>query len=98
MIHPVCSFSDWLGARKKQGLEVVAALNPESKPIREVLRETLSGSGNVRLLVGPEGDFSEQEYTQMKAEQMHFMSLGKIVLRVETATLFCLSAIKYELG
>ncbi len=96
VIHPVRQFTDWLGEREKQGVEIVAALDPQSQPIHEVMKGKLEGARSVRLLVGPEGDFSKSEYTAMKVEQMHFVSLGRIVLKVETATIFCLSAIKYE--
>jgi 16S rRNA (uracil1498-N3)-methyltransferase len=48
------------------------------------------------LLVGPEGDFSSEETTAALAAGFLPVSLGSIVLRVETATLFCLSALRYE--
>ena len=48
------------------------------------------------MLVGPEGDFSAEETTAALAAGFLPISLGSIVLRVETATLFCLSALRYE--
>ena len=48
------------------------------------------------LLVGPEGDFSAAETAAACAAGFLPVSLGAIVLRVETATLFCLSALRYQ--
>ena len=48
------------------------------------------------LLVGPEGDFSPQETAAALAAGFIPVSLGNIVLRVETASLFCISALRYE--
>jgi 16S rRNA (uracil1498-N3)-methyltransferase len=64
-------------------------------PLRETLRLN-PGSSAVTLLVGPEGDFSPGETTAALAAGFLPVSLGPIVLRVETATIFCLSALKYE--
>lgn len=74
---------------------IIASLAPGAKPLRDWLKE-LPPPAHVTLLIGPEGDFSAEE-TQA-AMQAGFLpaSLGSIVLRVETAALFCLSAIRYE--
>ena len=48
------------------------------------------------VLVGPEGDFSAEETTAALTAGFVPVSLGTIVLRVETASLFCLSALRYE--
>jgi 16S rRNA (uracil1498-N3)-methyltransferase len=48
------------------------------------------------ILVGPEGDFSPQETAAALAAGFIPVSLGNIVLRVETASLFCISALRYE--
>ena len=54
------------------------------------------GAAEVTLLIGPEGDFSPGESTAALAAGFLPISLGSIVLRVETATIFCLSALRYE--
>jgi 16S rRNA (uracil1498-N3)-methyltransferase len=50
------------------------------------------------MLVGPEGDFSEDETAAAIDAGFIPVSLGEIVLRVETAAFFCISALRYEFG
>jgi len=76
-------------------LKLIASLAPGAKPLREVLRAH-PGTTAATLLVGPEGDFTAEETTAALAAGFLPVSLGDIVLRVETATLFCLSALRYE--
>ena len=77
------------------GLKLIASLTPGARPLREVLRAA-PGTRRVTLLVGPEGDFSTAETGLALAAGFLPVSLGSIVLRVETAALFCLSALRYE--
>lgn len=77
------------------GLKLIASLAPGARPMRAALREH-PGTVQATLLVGPEGDFSAEETTAALAAGFLPVSLGSIVLRVETATLFCLSALRYE--
>ena len=76
-------------------LRLIASLAPGAKPIREVLRSH-PGITSATLLVGPEGDFTPAETSAALEAGFLPISLGDIVLRVETATLFCLSALRYE--
>ena len=77
------------------GLKLIASLAPGAHPLREVLRAH-PGTTSATLLVGPEGDFSAAEIQHALTAGFLPVSLGSIVLRVETATLFCLSALRYE--
>jgi 16S rRNA (uracil1498-N3)-methyltransferase len=76
-------------------LKIIASLAPGAKPLREVLHDH-PGTTTATLLVGPEGDFTAEETTAALAAGFLPVSLGNIVLRVETATLFCISALRYE--
>lgn len=89
-------FDRWLASRSEApGLKLIASLAPGALPLRETLRLN-PGTTAVTLLVGPEGDFSPGETTAALAAGFLPVSLGPIVLRVETATIFCLSALRYE--
>ena len=94
-IHPVQKFSDWIKGDNKVELNIVAALLPTSQPLAEVFK---GNPKSASFLIGPEGDFSDAEYQQIIAANYQPVSLGDIVLRVETATLYCLSVIKHELA
>ena len=90
------TFERWLGTQAAaSGLKLVASLVPGARPLREVL-DDFPGSTAVILLVGPEGDFATAETAAALAAGFLPVSLGVIVLRVETATLFCLSALRYQ--
>ena len=90
------AFDRWIATQADAaGLKLIASLAPGARPLRTVLREN-PATAAATLLVGPEGDFSAGETTAALAAGFLPISLGSIVLRVETATLFCLSALRYE--
>ncbi len=86
----------WLTSQASApGIKLIASLAPGALPMREVLH-AYPGTTAATLLIGPEGDFSTGETTAALAAGFLPISLGDIVLRVETATLYCLSALRYE--
>ncbi|MBP2099411.1 16S rRNA (uracil(1498)-N(3))-methyltransferase [Enterococcus rivorum] len=59
---------------------------------------TALGTGdNVLVIVGPEGGFSEAEITDFQNAGAILCGLGPRILRAETAPLYVLSAISYQL-
>ena len=65
------------------------------------LKEALGGLSpeleRVDLLVGPEGDFSVAETESAVAGVFQLVSFGPLTLRVETAAIYGLSVMGYEL-
>ena len=55
------------------------------------------GPESICIWIGPEGDFTEEEYDAIEAGGALPMTLGPNVLRVETAAIYCLSVVTYEL-
>jgi 16S rRNA (uracil1498-N3)-methyltransferase len=49
------------------------------------------------MLVGPEGDFTPAELELARRHGCQPITLGPIILRVETAAIYCLSILSYEL-
>ncbi len=95
-ISPALAFDTWIaGMEKISGLKLIASLAPGAQAMREVLRAH-PATTEATILVGPEGDFSPQETAAALAVGFIPVSLGNIVLRVETASLFCISALRYE--
>lgn len=95
VIDDPASFDAWLKAADPSELRVIASLaeNPQN------FRETLAAHPEIQsitILVGPEGDFTPQESEAALAAGFIPVTLGDLVLRVETATLFCLSAIRFQ--
>lgn len=89
-------FDRWLASLSENpGLNLIASLAPGAKPFRDTLRAHPSTT-SATLLIGPEGDFTPEETAAALAAGFLPVTLGSIILRVETATLFCLSALRYE--
>ena len=53
---------------------------------------------SVAVWIGPEGDFTPDELKAIQASGALPISLGRLVLRVETAAIYCLSILNYELN
>lgn len=58
--------------------------------------ETSVGLENLWVLIGSEGGFSSEEVRQLRELDLQPVTLGDQVLRVETACLTIVSALKYE--
>ena len=56
------------------------------------------GYSTVSLLTGPEGGLEEAEVTQAREAGLQVCTLGKRILRCETAPLCALSAVMYDAG
>jgi 16S rRNA (uracil1498-N3)-methyltransferase len=82
----------------KFDLMLIASLQPDARPVKTVLAD-LDGRRprSVLILVGPEGDFTPAEIALAKSHGCHPVTLGPIILRTETAALYCLSVLGHEL-
>lgn len=89
------SFSEWISGTSPGGLKLIASLRDSARPLRQILRDHPSPS-SIHILVGPEGDFTPAETDAALSTGYLPVNLGDIVLRVETASIFCLSALSYE--
>jgi 16S rRNA (uracil1498-N3)-methyltransferase len=77
-------------------LVLVGSLYAGARPLREVpLRQ--DGLQKVALLIGPEGDFSEAEVEAAVQAGAVPVSFGERILRTETAAIFGLSVLAYQL-
>lgn len=92
------SYSAFLKREDIPALRLVCAILPESRPMREVLESARAvGQDDAILLIGPEGDFSPAEYSAAMQTGYTPISLGPIILRVETAVFMALSSVRYAL-
>jgi 16S rRNA (uracil1498-N3)-methyltransferase len=57
----------------------------------------LHGVKSIGIYIGPEGGFDESEIEQAKEAGFEIMTLGKRILRTETAGLAILSILMFEL-
>ncbi len=75
------------------GLKIIASLAEGASSLRELLEKN-SEPQQATILIGPEGDFTSEETVAALAKGFQPVTLGEIVLRTETATMFCLSALR----
>lgn len=92
---------EFLSHGDKFDLPLVASLQPGSRHAREYFQKFQSERGgkpkSVCIWIGPEGDFTVDEIRAIEAGGALPITLGRLVLRVETAAIYCLSVLNYEL-
>ena len=92
--HP-SSLEEFL-KQQREGLVLLASLQPGAASIKEALAKTPDHQA-VTVLVGPEGDFTPEESAAALAAGAIPVTLGPMILRAETAALYCLSVLGHEL-
>lgn len=96
-VEDVKSFKDLAAMSGGYDLCLLACLTDKTVPLKEPLASFRSG--RILVLIGPEGDFTPQEVSLMeKTSNCRLVSLGERVLKSDTAGLFVLSAIIYQLS
>ncbi len=82
-------------------LQLIGSLQSDAVHLKKILAQFESEHGdrpsNVLMLVGPEGDFTPAELSLARSQGCRPITLGPVVLRVETASIYCLSILSYEL-
>jgi len=100
-IESPVALKQFLARNETFELPLIASLQNESRHPREYFRAFPSKRGrgpeSVCIWVGPEGDFSPEEVASISSAGALPISLGPLVLRTETAAIYCLSVINYEL-
>ncbi len=81
----------------KADLHLIASLQPDARPIKTVLAECTQLPKRVTIFVGPEGDFTPAEIAMAKSYGCQPVTLGPIILRTETAAIYCMSVLGHEL-
>lgn len=91
-------FPAFLLRQNLPGLHLQCAIVKHAHPLRDVLEVARQqGETAATLLIGPEGDFSPAEYAAAEAAGYLPISLGPIILRVETAVFTAVAATRYAL-
>lgn len=92
MLSPM-TFADALPLVTRAAPVFVAALAPGARPLREALAAHATPPTHAGWFVGPEGDFTPAELDALLAAGAVPVSLGRHVLRAETACLYGLCAL-----
>jgi 16S rRNA (uracil1498-N3)-methyltransferase len=101
-IGPVTGASEFMASAKGYDLKLIASLQPGAKPLKSVLEQFRAAQSrapkNVLWLIGPEGDFTPAEMSLSRGSGFEPITLGPLVLRCETAAVYALSVLSYELS
>ncbi|MGB7728724.1 MAG: RsmE family RNA methyltransferase [Candidatus Acidiferrum sp.] len=91
LTKPVAAFNS-----SGDGIRILLSESPDAPS----LRNTLSGvrESTAILAIGPEGGWTDSEFAAARAASFHEASLGKLILRTETAVVASLAAINFALS
>jgi len=100
-VEPPATPHEFLARKEKFDLPLIASLQKGSRHPREYFEiyrtNQQTPPQSLCIWVGPEGDFSPQEVELITSAGNLPISLGRLVLRTETAAIYCLSILNYEL-
>jgi len=95
------NFNEAIERLKEMDLILVPYENQEGFGIKNLMSNLKEEKNNIKtigILVGPEGGFEYSEIEELKENGAQIITLGKRILRTETAGFVCASLINYELG
>lgn len=100
-ITPVKKAAAFMESARGYDLKLIASLQPGARSLKAVLAEFHAAHfrppKKVLWLVGPEGDFTPAEMSLSRSTGFEPITLGPLVLRCETAAVYALSVLSYEL-
>lgn len=101
VIHPLADFGDALTKVPHDAVHLIPWEGEEILSFKEAAKRHIQKKQNkipaVTIWIGPEGGFSRREIEQARKAGMHTVTLGKNILRTETAGLVTISLVQYEL-
>jgi len=93
VIDPIKDFKTAIIEAENHDLKLIPTLEGERQSLKEVLAK--SNPKSIFVLIGPEGDFSPQEVSLAIKSGFIPITLGELVLRVETAAVAVASFIRF---
>ena len=92
---------NFLARGEKFDLALIASLQADSRHPRHYFQayraERGALPGSICVWIGPEGDFTPAEVGAAKSAGALPISLGQLILRSDTAAIYALSVLNYEL-
>jgi 16S rRNA (uracil1498-N3)-methyltransferase len=97
LIEAAGTLADVFRREDTQNVRLVANENYSGKSLADSLAAVAADSP-VTIFVGPEGGFSEEEIDFLRSKNTIEFSLGRNILRTETAAIVAAAIVLYELG
>jgi 16S rRNA (uracil1498-N3)-methyltransferase len=98
LIRPVVTIEEFLANPPEADLKLLLWEEEEQKTLKESLRNQADNVRSASIAIGPEGGFTPEESTLFQQYGYLPVSLGKRILRTETAGLVVLGILQYEFG
>ncbi len=96
-VHSVMTFTQGLDLISKDDLALFGALQAPSQKLPEITSDLLRSKERIVVLIGPEGDFTQEE-TQLALNRGAIpVTLGPNVLKVETAAIAAIAFLSLRL-
>lgn len=89
-LNEAVTFKQFIGQKSEEVKAIAHCLPDDKKEIRDIIKNGES----LRILIGPEGDFTEKEIALALAENFIPVSLGNTRLRTETAGIYAATAFR----
>lgn len=96
-VHTPRTVAEFFAQAGEFDLRLIGSLQPGARHLKEILAEQAERPRQVLIVIGPEGDFTPAEIALARSHGCAPLTLGPIILRVETAAIYCLSILSYEL-
>ncbi len=97
-VRPVAQWEEWIGNwRGGRRMGLLASPSADTMTLKEALARLPENPERIDWVIGPEGGFSDAEIESAAGAGLQRVSLGLLTLRVETAVLYGLSVLSYEL-
>lgn len=96
-VHEILSFRDALSYASECSIKMIPYELAEDFDRTKAILEKISDGDSIAVFIGPEGGFAEEEIEAAKEAGVTPVTLGRRILRTETAALVVLSWIVYRL-
>jgi len=98
-LEPIAHFKDFIQRDDLPTCRISCALVAHARGMRDLLEEAREKkTQDMLIIIGPEGDLTPAEYVQLEEKSFAPMSLGPIILRVETAVFMAIANARYALS
>ncbi len=94
-INRKLSFEEMTKRLMKYDIAIVAYENEKKENLKQILQKNKNVE-SIAIIIGPEGGIDEREYSTLCSVGVKSATLGKRILRTETASIAALSMINYE--
>jgi 16S rRNA (uracil1498-N3)-methyltransferase len=97
VLRPLTQVAPAFAEHSSASIRVMLSEQPEAPSLRTILH-SMPASRSAVLAIGPEGGWTEAELACAQAANFHQASLGKLILRTETAVAAALASINFALS